>query len=44
MDSSYRMINLPEYIGDLCDYNITSSVHSSMSRYMDMIFRVLQEK
>jgi len=31
VDSSYCMINLPEYIGDLCDYNITSSVHSMSS-------------
>ena len=31
VDSSFCMINLPEYIGDLCEYNITSSVHSMSS-------------
>lgn len=28
IDSNYCMINLPEYIGDLCSYNITNSVYS----------------
>ena len=28
IDSNYCMINLPEYMGDLCSYNITNSVYS----------------
>lgn len=28
IDSSYCMVNLPEYLGDLCSYNITNSVYS----------------
>ena len=28
VDSNYCMINLPEYIGDLCEYNITNSYAS----------------
>ena len=28
IDSNYCMINLPEYIGDLCEYNITNSYGS----------------
>lgn len=28
IDSNYCMINLPEYIGDLCSYNITNSYSS----------------
>ena len=28
IDSNYCMINLPEYIGDLCEYNITNSYAS----------------
>ena len=28
INSSYCMINLPEYIGGLCNYNITNSVYS----------------
>lgn len=28
IDSNYCMINLPEYIGGLCSYNITNSVYS----------------
>ncbi len=31
VESSFCLINLPEYIGDLCEYNITSSVHSMSS-------------
>lgn len=31
VDSSFCMINLPEYLGDLCDYNITSSIHAMSS-------------
>ncbi len=28
IDSRYCMINLPDYLGDLCSYNITNSVYS----------------
>ena len=28
IDSNYCMINLPEYLGDLCSYNITNSVYA----------------
>lgn len=28
IDSNYCMINLPEYMGDLCSYNITNSVYA----------------
>lgn len=28
IDSRYCMINLPEYMGDVCMYNITNSIHS----------------
>lgn len=28
IDSNYCMVNLPEYIGELCSYNITNSVYS----------------
>lgn len=28
IDSNYCMINLPDYLGDLCSYNITNSVYS----------------
>ncbi len=28
VDSSFCLINLPEFIGDLCEYEITGSIHS----------------
>ena len=29
IDSNYCMINLPDYLGNLCDYNITNSYYSN---------------